>query len=317
MTEIEIGNFISDSIQVYFPWDNDLYLELESKGFSKDGYNKLPLVYSDNTMVTTNQRERRRKWVIKPEIFGHTYKDLEWKETERGDEPIIPAEKPLINVTLLDIETEPKVKFTIIPKVNGKEEYHLEYSSMAAFGKMYTNWVGIYLRPSDFMKILERFKKEFRMKKIPVDIEIVTETRQRQREEMDYIKLHLHYYKFCPSSFRYMIDFFKLRGISERDLPCLVFDHKDAEAQRVMSPFMKLGLVHTGREAGFECRKPQIVMKLAQEKVTMSRRGVKAKYKGRLSYEKDRDSYILVDAIKFLIYGNRLLAHLKEKYSQI
>ncbi len=40
-----------------------------------------------------------------------------------------------------------------------------------------------------------------------------------------------------------------------------------------MKPFVKLGFVETREEHGFWNRKPQIVMKLAQDKMVIGQRG--------------------------------------------
>lgn len=99
---------------------------------------KLPLMYTDNCESTTGVPERRRKYIITPEFFGNTYKRLGWKATNRPTEPITPSEKPRVEVSLENNRND--LKFKIHPFVDGKGEYHLEYSAMSAFGKGYTNW---------------------------------------------------------------------------------------------------------------------------------------------------------------------------------
>lgn len=314
---VEIGNFTLDTLQLYFSWDDDLYTELKSKGFGTGDFKVLPLIYTDNTEVTIGQRERRRKFVIRPELFGETYESLGWKRTDRKSEPIIPAEKPLLNVSVI-LSKEPMVRFTIIPTVNGKEEYHLEYSAMSAFGKMYSNWVGLYLSPPNFKEIISKVVDILKIDKVGIsDIEILTEKRQNQREEMDYAVLPVLFYKFSPAGFKYCLDFFEYNGVKGKEIPCLIFDSRNPECLKVMSPLIKLGIVHTKVAHGFDERPPQAVMKISQNKVTKSKRGKQAKVKGILKYEKNRENYILVDAQKLVSSGSKLLGYFKEKHKGV
>ena len=316
--EIEIGRFVLDTLQIYFPWDDDLYTELKSKGFGKGKSKKLPLIYTDNTEVTIGEKEKRRKYVIEPELFGKTYSELGWKKTDKSSEPIIPAEKPLLRVTVVDVNKKPQVKFTIIPTVNSKEQYHLEYSAMAAFGKMYSNWVTLYLRPKNFKEILSKIKKILKVKTSQmINIEIKTESQLAQREEMDYIELPVTRYKFCLAGFKYAVDFFEHNGVEKSDIPCLFYDSTNLEIKKRMTPYVKLGIVHTKEITGFEERKPQTVMKVAQDKITVSRRGKRAKAKGTLLYEDIHENYLLVDAKKFVIFGEKILSCFKTKHSGI
>jgi hypothetical protein len=316
--EIEIGKYVLDTLQIYFPWDDDLYTELKSRGFCKGKSKKLPLIYTDNTEVTTAEKERRRKYVIEPELFGKTYSELGWKETDKPSEPIISAEKPLLLVTLFDVDENPQVKFTVIPTVNGKEQYHLEYSAMAAFGKMYSNWVTLYIRPKSFKEILSKIKRILKVKTPQkIDMEMKIEARLAQREEMDYVELPVTQYKFCLAGFKYAVDFFEHNGVKKSDIPCLFYDSTYPEIKKRMIPYVKLGIVHTKEITGFEERKPQTVMKVAQDKITESRRGKRAKTKGTILYEDTHENYLFVDAKKFVIFGERMLSYFETKHEGI
>ena len=316
--EIKIGDYTLDTLQIYFPWDDDIYTELKSKGFGKGKSKKLPLIYTDNTEVTTGEKERRRKYVIEPSLFGKTHSELGWKETDKPSEPIIPAEKPLLRVTLVNLPNNPHVKFTILPTVNGKEQYHLEYSAMAAFGKMYSNWVTLYLKPESFKDIFLKVKNSLKIKTAETeDVEIKTESQLAQREEMKYIELPVTRYKFCLAAFKYAVDFFERNGVKKEDIPCLMYDSSYPKINEIMSPYVKLGIVHTKEITGFEERKPQTVIKIAQDKITESRRGKRAKAKGIILYEDSHENYFLIDAKKFVILGERVLSYLETKHGAL
>lgn len=313
--EINIGDYTLDTLQIYFPWDDDLYTELKSKGFGKGKSKKLPLIYTDNTEATTGEKERRRKYVIEPSLFGKTYSELGWKETDKPTEPIIPAEKPVLRVTLVNLPDNPHVKFTVLPTVNGKEQYHLEYSAMAAFGKMYSNWVTFYLKPESFKDIFSKIKSSLKLKTVQIeDVEIKTESRLAQREEMRYVELPITRYKFCLAAFRYAVDFFERNGVKKQDIPCLFYDSAYPEINKRMSPYVKLGIVHTKEITGFEERKLQTVMKVAQDLITESKRGKRAKAKGIIIYEDEHENYLLIDAKKFVNFGEKIFSMVGSKH---
>lgn len=269
----KIGTFVLDSLQIFFPWDDDFYTYMKDRGFGKSGLGSktIPLIYSDNTESTTGQKERQRKYVIRPELFGKTYKQLGWKETKSKGEPIIKAEKPEVEV-LLDKD---KIIFKIIPKT----EYHMEYSSMAAFGKMYSNWAAMYLPLEEAKKLLKLLEKKIGKIDGP-KLEIKKELKQNQREEIDYIDLPIEYYEFSLGEFSNAKEFFKLNGFKDKNIPSLMFDPKDKKAATIMSPVAKIGVLHTKVEHGFDARNPQFVIKITQDKITTSKRGKKAKVKG-------------------------------------
>lgn len=139
----KIGEFVLDTLQIYFPWDDDFYTYMKNKGFGRGGLGSktIPLIYTDNTISTIGQPKKQRKFVIRPELFGKTYSSLGWEETSKKNEPIIKAEQARVLISL----DKDKICFRIIPKIKGKEEYHMEYSSRSSFGKLYSNWAAIYL----------------------------------------------------------------------------------------------------------------------------------------------------------------------------
>ena len=71
--KLHLGDYILDTLQIYFSWDDDLYTELKEHGFGTGDFKVLPLVYSDNTEATIGKKDKRRKFVIRPELFGKTY----------------------------------------------------------------------------------------------------------------------------------------------------------------------------------------------------------------------------------------------------
>ncbi len=315
---MNLGNYILDTLQIYFSWDDDLYTELKEHGFGKGGFKVLPLVYSDNTEATIGQKDKRRKFVIRPELLGRTYKDLGWTETDKKNEPIIEAEKPLANFSIIDLDAEPKIKVAVIPTVNQKEQYHLEFSAMSAFGKMYSNWATFYLMPMDVLTILDKAKQILGTQPpLSSSVRVITEKQQNQRERMLYVELPVIYHKFCLRAFKYAVEFFEHNGVESKNIPCLVYDSNDKMSQEVMSPYIKLGMVHTTEDTGFEIRNPQFVMKIAQDKITVSRRGKRAKVKGKLVYGEDSENYFLVNAQEFIQFSEKIVAEFQKGSSQV
>lgn len=311
MVEKFIGRFTLDSLQIFFAWDDDLYTYLKKFGFKKGQV--LPIIYTDNCESTKGLKEMQRKNVIIPSAFGKTYQELGWKETGKKTQPIIPSEKPEVEIFIIDKHMpNPKLKFRFIPTVNGKEQYHLEYSSMAAFGRMYGNWVAFYFTPKDFLDILLEILETLEIETKPIDINIITETKQRQREEINYVELKVFTYKFCLESFKFMKDYFLKLGVTA-NLPCLFYDSNDSDCKALMSPVLKLGVVHTREKNGFEKRKPQIVGKLAQPKIVIIANRRK-KVKGKIIQEKKHENFIIIDAKEFALKANRLLGWFTSTY---
>jgi len=94
-----------------------------------------------------------------------------------------------------------------------------------------------------------------------------------------------------------MTKYFELNGVTGK-LPSLVFKD-DPSYRQVMDPVLKLGILHTMGEQGFEGRKLQRVMKIAQPKMTMSKRGKKAKIEGKIILSKTDENYFNVPTKKF------------------
>lgn len=313
---VDIGNYILDTLQIYFSWDDDLYTELKAHGFGTGNFKVLPLIYSDNTENTIGQKDKRRRFIIRPELFGRTYKGLGWTETDKKTEPIIPAEKPLANFSIIDLDKEPKIKVTVIPTVSNQEQYHLEYSSRSAFGKMYSNWATFYLMPKNVLTILNKARQILRTPQLSGWVNITTEEQQAQREEMLYVRLPVIYYQFCLKGFKYAVEFFEHNGVASKNIPSLIYDSSDKSLQEIMSPYIKLGIVHTTEDTGFEVRNPQFVMKIAQDKTTISRRGKRAKVKGKLVYSSDIENYYVIDAHKFIQLSERVIAEFEKGSKQ-
>ena len=306
--EINIGSYILDTLQIYFAWDDDLYTYLKEKGFGKSGFQRkmLPLIYSDNCESTTGVLERRRKYVINPRYFGRTYEELGWKPTDKETEPIIPSEKPRITVSIINNE---HLKFRINPHADGKEQYHLEYSVMAAFGRLYTNWAISVLTMNDFKDLLSRLQEILSLPSAEfVDAQIQVEEKQAQRERMYFVKVPITSYKFSIGEFFYAREFFKLNGVSGT-LPSLIFKNEPAFLEK-MEPVLKVGYVHTTEDQGFEVRKPQCALKIAQPKITTSLRGKRSKSKGIITIEETYENYFIVPARTF----TRLAQAIVNKY---
>lgn len=300
-----VGSYVLDTLQIYFSWDDDLYTHLKDRGLGQGGMmsKKLPLIYTDNCESTTGVHERSRKYVITPEYFGITLKDLGWKPTERKTEPIIASEKPKVDISLVNNGKD--LEFRIRPRIDGKEEYHLEYSSMSAFGRLYTNWSIIVLTIKDFHDLLRRLRPlvaapatEF------VDVTIHKEKKQAQRETLRFVEIPVKSYKFSIGEFSYARKYFELNGVAGT-LPSLVF--KDEPSYReIMDPVLKVGFVHTTEKDGFEVRKPQCAMKLAQPKITITERGKRGKVKGRIVVSEAYENYFTVPAKEFLILAQAI-----------
>jgi len=300
-----------DSLQIYFAWDDDFYTYLKRKGFGQGVFQRktLPIIYSDNCESTTGVQQRKRKYVIHPKYFGKTYEELGWTQTDKETEPIISSEKPKITISLVDDQS---LELRINPQVNGKEQYHLEYSTMAAFGRLYTNWVIPILTMNDFKDLLSRLQKNLSLPKMDfADVQINVEAKQAQRELMYFVEVPLTSYKFSLGEFLYARDFFALNGVSSA-LPSLVFKNEPSYLEK-MQPILKVGFVHTTEEQRFEVRKPQCTLKLAQPKITTSLRGKRSKAKGKIIEEEPYENYFIVPAKAFTRSANAIF----NKYSNL
>jgi len=301
----QIASYPLDTLQMYFAWDDDLYTHLKQRGFGQSGFERktLPIIYSDNCESTTGVHERKRKYVINPRYFSKTYEELGWKRTDKETEPIIGSEKPRISVLLSDDEAN--LKFRINPRADEKEQYHLEYSTMAAFGRLYTNWVIPVLTLNDFKDLLMRLESKLSMPSTDfLDIEFHEEKKQNQRERLVFVEVPVNSYKFSVGEFQHARDFFTHNGVTGT-LPSLVFA-KEPQYLQKMEPILKLGFVHTTPADGFEVRKPQCALKLAQPKITMSLRGRRSKTKGMIELLEPCENYFIVPATRFAILANAI-----------
>jgi len=301
----QIGSYTLDTLQMYFAWDDDLYTHLKERGFGQSGFQRktLPIIYSDNCESTTGVHERRRKYVINPRYFGKTYEELDWKQTDKETEPIISSEKP--EITILLSEDKANLQFRIKPQVSGKEQYHLEYSTMAAFGRLYTNWVIPVLTTKDFSNLLSCLQQSLSIRYSDfVDIPIREESKQAQRERLVFVEVPVMSYKFSIGEFNYAKEFLAMNGVSGT-LPSLIFMNKPSYLEK-MQPILKVGFVHTTKEQGFEVRKPQCAFKLAQPKIMTSVRGRRSKIKGLIALEENYENYFVVPAQKFTVFAQSI-----------
>lgn len=293
-----IGSYVLDTLQIYFAWDDDLYTYFKERGLGQGGVpcKYLPLIYTDNCESTTGVHERKRKYVIAPEYFGETYENLGWTREKQKTQPIIPAEKPEVKVSLINNEED--LEFRICPTVDGKEQYHLEYSSMFNFGATYKNWSIIVLTMKDFLDLISRLATHFPETSSSFkDIPIYEETKQEQRERLVHVKVPVKSYKYSLGEFLYMRKYFSLNGVDGK-LPALVFKD-EASYRQIMDPLLLLGIVHTKEDEGFEARKPQCAMKITQPKYSISKRGKKSRAKGKIALSETDENYFVVPAKKF------------------
>src|SRR6266571_1198434 len=292
-----LGRYVLDTLQIFFPWDDDLYTYFKERGLGSGGLGskKLPLIYTDNCESTGGIPERKRNNVIHPRYFGSSYEQLRWKDKGRETQPIIPAEKPEMEVAIDESSDAPLVQLNVIPRTNGIDQYHLEYSSMSEFGRIYKNWATFYL-PLDSAKDLSRKVSTYFDEKI--QLEFSEETKQAQREKFQYLSVGVRKYRFSYSEFDYARRYFELNGV-QGPLPSLVYDRTDPVSRELMDPLLKIGVIETKTSEGFEKRKAQVALKLSQPKFSVTQRGVRGRAKGRIIEHPDATSYVTVDAADF------------------
>ncbi|MEM4170025.1 MAG: hypothetical protein QXY99_08075 [Thermoproteota archaeon] len=297
----KIFTFALDTLQIYFPWDDDLYTYLKNRGFaSREGYKALPLIYTDDCESTTGKHEIPRNYVIDPEKFNMTPEELGWKRcNERGKKYIIPAEKILLDAYLSD---NYEIEFSVVPRNDNREQYHLEYSVMSAFGKGYANWCTFYFKKSQF----ESFMCE--MSKIGItssekQLRSGYESKQMQREEFNFVELPVRRYCFNIGEFRLAEIYLRNAGYSQ-PIPGLFYDSQIADHRELMDPFIKFGILTTG-EQGFWERPPQVVMKISQPKF-ITTGGRKRRVKGIID-ENKKGNYFIVDASEMLSAWGKVL----------
>jgi hypothetical protein len=289
-----LGRYVLDTLQIFFPWDDDLYTYFKERGLGSGGLGskKLPLIYTDNCESTEGIPERKRNNVIHPRYFGSTYEQLRWKDTGRETQPIIPAEKPEMEVAIDESPDAPLVQLNLVPRTNGIEQYHLEYSSMSEFGRIYKNWATFYL-PLDSAKDLSRKLSTYFDEKI--QLEFSEETKQAQREKFQYLSVGVRRYRFSHSGFDHARRYFELNGV-QGPLPSLVYDRTDPISRELMDPLLKIGVIETKTSEGFEKRGSQVAMKLSQPKFSVTKRGVRGRSKGRILESLDGSNVVVTEA---------------------
>jgi hypothetical protein len=233
--------------------------------------------------------------VIAPRFFGSTYEELGWKDTGLETKPMIPAEKPEMEVALEESSDIPLVRLNIIPSTSGVEQYHLEYSSMSVFGRIYKNWATFYL-PYDSAKDLTNKMRSCSDEKIQA--EFSEETKQAQREKFRYLSIGVHKYNFSYSGFDYAKRYFEANGV-HGPLPSLGYDSADPVSRQLMEPLLKIGIIETKTSEGFEKRKAQVALKLSQPKFTVTKRGVRGRAKGRIIENSNSSNYVVAEAADF------------------
>lgn len=300
-----------DSLQVYFPWDDDLYTYLKGKGLmTRDASLKaLPLIYSDNTLSTQGISKVKRNYIVKPERFDQSLESLGW-ELDKKNKYIIPGEIPQIKIDLID----DNLKLSIIGSINGQEQYHLEYSIMSAFGKLYSNWVGIYFNLDIFKKMISKLQHKTKIRSFDETIILNNEKKMQQREQMYWAYVPIKAYIFSLGNYKYLSSYLRKSGVSG-SLPSLEYNNSDSQLYEIMKPFLKLGYVETKGDHGFWTRKPQIVLKLAQDKIIIGQRGKKIKVKGIIKDGLD-GNYLLFRAKDFVEASLKILSTLEDSNSK-
>ena len=289
-----LGTYVLDTLQIFFPWDDDLYTYFKEHGLGSSGLGskKLPLIYTDNCESTGGIRERKRNNVIAPRFFGSTHETLGWKDTGSETRPVIPAEKPEMEVVLVESSTVPLIRLNIVPRVRGFEQYHLEYSSMSEFGRTYKNWATFYLTFDDAKELANKLSSYSDER---IQAEFTEETKQAQRERFRYLSVAVREYVFSYSEFDYAKRFFEVNGV-RGNLPSLVYDSADPISRQLMDPLLKIGIIETKTSEGFEGRKAQVALKLSQPKFTVTKRGVRGRVKGRIFEGLNPSNSVTVEA---------------------
>jgi hypothetical protein len=290
-----IDSYVLDTLQIYFPWDDDLYTHLKNKGLMKlnPSLKALPLIYSDNTISTRGESKIKRNYIINPTSFNETTETLGWDFED--NKYIIPAEKPQLQIEL-DDDT---LKLTVMPTVKDKEEYHLEYSIRSAFGKLFSNWVTFYFSLNEFKQLISELQKNIKIQPsfngVP---EMKIEKKQEQREQMHWTYIPLKEYRFSLGDFKYLSNYLENSGVVGV-LPGLEYNVKNIQLKSIMNPFVKLGYIETKENHGFWTRKPQIVIKLAQDKTIVGQRGKKIRMKGKIK-DALSGSYVKIGTKEFV-----------------
>jgi len=293
----EVARYTLDTLQIFFPWDDDLYTYFRERGLGSAGLGskKLPLVYTDNCESTAGLKERKRKYVIDPKFFGMTPEALGWKRTQHETEFVIPAEKPELGIANTHFGDTDLLSLSIVTRVAGVEQYHLEYSSMSEFGRIYKNWATFYLPFQQAKDLADRLSC---FSNISIEAQFLEESKQAQREKFIYLSVGVRKYNFSYSGLDYAKRFFETNGVTG-SLPSLAYDDSDATSRELMDPLLKIGIIQTKSAEGFEERKPQVAIKLSQPKMTMTKRGLRGRAKGRILENGQSANFVAVGAADF------------------
>jgi hypothetical protein len=301
-----IGSYDLDTLQIYFPWDDDLYTYFKERGLGQKGIGKkiLPLIYSDNCESTMGISENKRKHVLEPADFGKTNEAIGWKSTGHKSEPIIPSEKPQLEVTLLE---NGNLKFRIRGRIDGKEQYHPEYLRQPRGVTVFKNWA----IPVFSLQIFENLICDLNQI-IPhhcdqsPSLKIKVESKNEKRELMYFVEIPINEYKFSIGEFQYVKDYF-LKNEIDGILPSLVFK-REPKYEEKMQPILKVGYIQTKEDQGFQNRQPQIALKVSQPKTTLSLREKPCKCKGLIEEDAVYENYFVVSAKEFSEASNFLVS---------
>src|SRR5439155_21669276 len=129
-----------------------------------------------------------------------------------------------MEVTIDESSEAPLVQLNIVPRTSGIDQYHIEYSSMSEFGRIYKNWATFYLTV-DSAKYLSRKLITYVDEKMP--LEFLEETKQAEQERFQYLSIGVRKYVFSYFGFDYARRYFELNGV-QGALPNLVFDSTDS-----------------------------------------------------------------------------------------
>lgn len=309
----EIGSAVLDTLQIYFPWDDDFYTYVKERDFGTEGHERkaLPLIYTDNCESTTGEKKTQRRFVLHPNYFEREMEELGWEEGDGSkDQIVIPSEKPELEFHLKGDE----LHLVVNPSPEGEEEYHIEYSSRASFGKMYSNWANFYITMEDFYSLSKSLEEKLDLGEVDLP-EMESETKQNQREGSDFVEVPVDYYRFSLGEFDYAREYLRHNGFSD-EIPSLVYDSDDENHQKSMNPVLKYGTLKTKTDDDFWEREQQVMFKIAQTKTTKSQRGKDAKVKGELEFPAEQDNRVILDAEEMLKASRRIRQFIQDETEQ-
>lgn len=260
-------------LNIYFPWDDDLCTHFKGGGLGANVYQgrPIPLVAAEDTEITSGSKNSRRSHVIFPGLFGESFESLGWEETLPMEMPIIPSEKPYLCVHS-DIN---QLTLKIESSVGNKEEYHLEFASRGGGRIKNVNWVLIYLRLQDFYR-LEEFMG--RSEAYPLS-SIKKEIKENQRVAFYYLEVPIYYYEFSLGGFKHAVSYLRGNGYKNEKIPSIVYNSNKPLEESIV-PIAKIGFEIGGEDSQNEPK--YFVIKIAQTKESVSKRGKKAKKRGEL-----------------------------------